>query len=463
MQNVVIPPGKEGAEKTARSIFVGNIPYEATEEKLVELFSKAGPVVSFRLVYDRESGKPKGYGFCEYANPAIASSALRNLHNIEFNGRPLRIGPAAGEQNSAEIALTNPSVGPPLENPYGNPVDPAKAPEAISRAVASLPPEQMYELMKQMKLCIQNNPNEARNMLLQNPQLAYALLQAQIVMKIVDPKVAIAMLNRTHDQIPPLRPDTSVLTPSQSQIPPDVIASSNADVGAPPQQQFASAPINGGQFGNQPGNFAHDFPPSIPQEQMASAMDVVGFKSQTRLRNGYPLDMILVYDPLSIAGAPGMYTGFQPPPPPPPPPQQQSAPFQHLQQQQQHLHRPHQPGGTPPQPVPPGLQPATGLPQAPFPMGGLQGGVPPPPPIPPTGIPSLDQMNPAISAAMMGGGGGGSSGGMAVPGLPQKEQEKLDLIMQVLSLSEESIAMLPEDQQRSIRILKEQVRKTGVF
>lgn len=89
----------------------------------------------------------------------------------------MRIGAAAGEQNSAEIALTNPSVGPPLENPYGNPVDPAKAPEAISRAVASLPPEQMYELMKQMKFCIQNNPNEARSMLLQNPQLAYALLQ----------------------------------------------------------------------------------------------------------------------------------------------------------------------------------------------------------------------------------------------------------------------------------------------
>ena len=39
-------------------------------------------------------------------------------------------------------------------------------------------------------MCIQNNPTEARNMLLQNPQLAYALLQAQIVMKIVDPQVA---------------------------------------------------------------------------------------------------------------------------------------------------------------------------------------------------------------------------------------------------------------------------------
>lgn len=63
-------------------------------------------------------------------------------------------------------------------------------PHVLLQAVSSLPPEQMFELMKQMKICIQNNPNEARNMLLQNPQLAYALLQAQIVMKIVDPQVA---------------------------------------------------------------------------------------------------------------------------------------------------------------------------------------------------------------------------------------------------------------------------------
>jgi cleavage stimulation factor subunit 2 len=56
--------------------------------------------------------------------------------------------------------------------------------------VASLPPEQMFELMKQMKLCIQNNPTEARQMLLQNPQLAYALLQAQVVMRIIDPITA---------------------------------------------------------------------------------------------------------------------------------------------------------------------------------------------------------------------------------------------------------------------------------
>lgn len=49
----------------------------------------------------------------------------------------------------------------------------------------------MYELMKQMKACIQNNPSEARQMLLLNPQLAYALLQSMVVMRIVDPQTAV--------------------------------------------------------------------------------------------------------------------------------------------------------------------------------------------------------------------------------------------------------------------------------
>ncbi|KIH56419.1 hypothetical protein ANCDUO_13399 [Ancylostoma duodenale] len=54
----------------------------------------------------------------------------------------------------------------------------------------------MFELMKQMKDVVRSNPSEAKQMLVQNPQLAYALLQAQVVMRIVDPQVAIAMLHR---------------------------------------------------------------------------------------------------------------------------------------------------------------------------------------------------------------------------------------------------------------------------
>ncbi|KAL0832011.1 hypothetical protein ABMA28_001508 [Loxostege sticticalis] len=191
-------------DKSMRSVFVGNIPYEATEEKLKDIFREVGPVLSFKLVFDRETGKPKGYGFCEYKDQETALSAMRNLNGYEIGGRSLRVDNACTEKSRMEMQAL--MQGPQIENPYGDPVEPEKAPEAISKAVATLPPEQMFELMKQMKLCIQNNPTEARNMLLQNPQLAYALLQAQVIMRIVDPATAVSMLHPTNPVPPVLQP-----------------------------------------------------------------------------------------------------------------------------------------------------------------------------------------------------------------------------------------------------------------
>jgi len=190
---------KEAAEKSARSVFVGNIPYEASDEQLKDIFSQAGPVLSFRLVYDRETGKPKGYGFCEYKDTETAQSAMRNLNGTEIHGRQLRVDSAASQKGSEDPRAYIKEI-----SPYGEEVTPEKAPETITNAVASLPPEQMFELMKQMKLCIQNNPDEARQMLLQNPQLAYALLQAQVIMKIVDPKVADAILHQPRGEPLPI-------------------------------------------------------------------------------------------------------------------------------------------------------------------------------------------------------------------------------------------------------------------
>ncbi|NWX95844.1 CSTF2 factor, partial [Nothoprocta ornata] len=164
-----------------------------------------------RLVYDRETGKPKGYGFCEYQDQETALSAMRNLNGREFSGRALRVDNAASEKNKEELKSLG-TGAPIIESPYGDPVNPEDAPESISRAVASLPPEQMFELMKQMKLCVQNSPQEARNMLLQNPQLAYALLQAQVVMRIVDPEIALKILHR-QTSVPPLIPGSQQAVP----------------------------------------------------------------------------------------------------------------------------------------------------------------------------------------------------------------------------------------------------------
>ncbi|KAK4254137.1 hypothetical protein QN277_009560 [Acacia crassicarpa] len=74
-----------------RCVFVGNVPYDTTEERLIEICEEVGPVVSFRFVKDRETGKTKGYGFCEYKDEETALSARRNLQGYEINGRKLRV------------------------------------------------------------------------------------------------------------------------------------------------------------------------------------------------------------------------------------------------------------------------------------------------------------------------------------------------------------------------------------
>lgn len=55
--------------------------------------------VTFRLVIDRETGKPKGYGFCEYKDEETALSARRNLHGYDINGRQLRVDFAENDKN----------------------------------------------------------------------------------------------------------------------------------------------------------------------------------------------------------------------------------------------------------------------------------------------------------------------------------------------------------------------------
>lgn len=68
-----------GGRRDGRSVFVGNIPYDATEEHLRELFAEVGEVVSFRLMMDKDTGRPKGFGFCEYKDLVGAGIPLDTL------------------------------------------------------------------------------------------------------------------------------------------------------------------------------------------------------------------------------------------------------------------------------------------------------------------------------------------------------------------------------------------------
>ena len=149
-------------------------------------------------------------------------SAMRNLNGFELNGRTLRVDNAANENAKEQMRnLQQQSTGPgtptPFETSSSLPSAPEgetdNAPEAIGKAVASLPPEQMFELAKQMKQCIVTNPNEARNMLIQNPQLCYGLLHALVAMRVVDSNVAVKMLHRPQPAMKPLI-DSTIAPPS---------------------------------------------------------------------------------------------------------------------------------------------------------------------------------------------------------------------------------------------------------
>ncbi|PIO57033.1 hypothetical protein TELCIR_01925 [Teladorsagia circumcincta] len=76
------------------SVYVGNLPYQTTEEEVGNYFSQAGSVTNVKIVYDRETGRTKGFGFCEFADEAGAHNAVNSLNGADFNGRQLRVNHA---------------------------------------------------------------------------------------------------------------------------------------------------------------------------------------------------------------------------------------------------------------------------------------------------------------------------------------------------------------------------------
>ncbi|KAK6039286.1 hypothetical protein COOONC_23208 [Cooperia oncophora] len=80
-----------GMYPTRHSVYVGNIPYQTTEDAIGNHFSQAGNVTNVRIVYDRETGRPKGFGFCEFSDEAGAQNAVNTLNGTDFNGRSLRV------------------------------------------------------------------------------------------------------------------------------------------------------------------------------------------------------------------------------------------------------------------------------------------------------------------------------------------------------------------------------------
>jgi len=72
-------------------LYVGNLPYSATEEELSSLFGQAGAVTSVAIIKDRETGRSKGFAFVEMSNADEAQKAISMLHGRSLGGRDLRV------------------------------------------------------------------------------------------------------------------------------------------------------------------------------------------------------------------------------------------------------------------------------------------------------------------------------------------------------------------------------------
>jgi RNA recognition motif-containing protein len=72
-------------------LYVGNLPYTATEEELSSLFGQAGTVTSVAIIKDRETGRSKGFAFIEMSNSDEAQKAISILNGRDMGGRDLRV------------------------------------------------------------------------------------------------------------------------------------------------------------------------------------------------------------------------------------------------------------------------------------------------------------------------------------------------------------------------------------
>jgi RNA recognition motif-containing protein len=75
------------------TLYVGNLPFSATEADLRTLFEQHGTVEAVKIISDRDTGRPRGFGFVDMPS-SDAQNAIQHVNGFEMNGRPLRVNEA---------------------------------------------------------------------------------------------------------------------------------------------------------------------------------------------------------------------------------------------------------------------------------------------------------------------------------------------------------------------------------
>jgi len=77
-----------------KRLYVGNLPFSATDQSLMQMFQQAGQVESARIVTDRDTGRNKGFGFVEMSTEQEAADAIKKFNGSDFEGRTMTVNEA---------------------------------------------------------------------------------------------------------------------------------------------------------------------------------------------------------------------------------------------------------------------------------------------------------------------------------------------------------------------------------
>ncbi|KAG7670067.1 hypothetical protein KSW81_008205 [Nannochloris sp. 'desiccata'] len=297
--------GLQGAGTPASTVFVGNLAYDLSEQDVIDYFSKIGPVKAIRIVTERESGKPRGFGFVEFYDIPTAESCIRNLNGADLNGRTIRIT-CVPEELLPEQKLVggdlayHSSQG--MSVLLGQDPTPNAPADQLTKMLARKTRSELYEYLAQMQSLLHQNPQQARRMLVDNPQLARALFHMEIILGMVsNPMGDIAPKGVAPPGLLPIPPQRQGFDGGMEQPPPHYGAPvpapapidprlAVAAAGGPPPMAAAAAPIDPRRQQQQ------------QQQPMISAVAPVPMNAGPR-----PMVSVAVGGPPSVPGVvPGM-------------------------------------------------------------------------------------------------------------------------------------------------------------
>jgi len=112
-----VPDQEQPAASEVAEIFVGNLDWNTTEDDLSAHFKKFGQIVKINMPIDRESGRPRGFGFIGFNDPLEADKAVKEADNTEFMGRQLKVNFSKGK--AGDGGRQNNQRGGKRDAPYG--------------------------------------------------------------------------------------------------------------------------------------------------------------------------------------------------------------------------------------------------------------------------------------------------------------------------------------------------------